>query len=82
MPNRQSKVSVTSIIEAVENLTHRKSYQDAFGFYIVNVQLSVQNIFKVKHFDAHFPSLFWEYQTIGGLVSKETVYCVGGKVKH
>ena len=23
-----------------------------------------------------------EYQTIGGIVSKETVCCVGGKVKH
>ena len=28
------------------------------------------------------PSDFIESQTIGGIVSKETVCCVGGKVKH
>ena len=34
-----------------------------------------------KH-ESRFFSQPREYQTIGGIVSKETVCCVGGKVKH
>ena len=36
-------------------------------------------LFSLSIFSNH---LTWSFQTIGGIVSKETVCCVGGKVKH
>ena len=37
---------------------------------------------KVRQLRQSFAHSGWGYQTIGGIVSKETVCCVGGKVKH
>ena len=81
-----TKAEICSITEMMQNHTKWRQPSVPTQTYIFSRRglcSSCSELIKLQLYRKNTPvrpSI--EYQTIGGIVSKETVCCVGGKVKH